>query len=191
MLPYLSILPLLEEISDPEDRVKFHLLFEKYERIMFKAAKEILENDADAEDAEYNAWAKIVKCIHDIDMNQNPKGYLITAEKNEAKTIYRRKQKEGVFDPAYVDDEPDPGPSIPDQVEDKAGVRSMINCIKNLPETYREVMTMRFVSHLTVKQIAVISGLNENTVKSRIRNGKLLIAKELQKLGYRVCLTKK
>lgn len=51
---------LLEIIDTEDDRNKMELLYIKYQRLMFKVAKDILEDDYLAEDAVNDAFVKVV-----------------------------------------------------------------------------------------------------------------------------------
>lgn len=49
--------------------------------------------------------------------------------------------------------------------------------IPDLPKKYATVLTMREIDGLTYKEISDVLKLNENTIKSRIRQGRLLLQK--------------
>ncbi|HPG59058.1 MAG TPA: RNA polymerase sigma factor [Candidatus Wallbacteria bacterium] len=52
--------------------------------------------------------------------------------------------------------------------------------LARLPETYREVITLKYISELSVEQISKIMGISEGTVKSRFFNGSARMAKILK-----------
>ena len=55
-------------------------------------------------------------------------------------------------------------------------------CINNLKEPYKTIIEMREIDQLQYKDIAEILQLNESTVKSRIRNGRILLENETKKM---------
>jgi RNA polymerase sigma-70 factor, ECF subfamily len=59
-------------------------------------------------------------------------------------------------------------------------IQMLKNEMTNLPDMYAQVITMRTVDGLTYQEIADYLMLNLNTVKSQIRQGKILLKKELE-----------
>lgn len=57
--------------------------------------------------------------------------------------------------------------------------------ILNLPETYHDVIYMRFVHNLSYQQIADTMGLPISTIETRIYRGKALLQKELKEYAER------
>ena len=49
-----------------------------------------------------------------------------------------------------------------------------------IPETFREVLVLKYISELPIEKIAKITGINEGTVKSRLFNGSLKMAEHLK-----------
>jgi len=57
----------------------------------------------------------------------------------------------------------------------------MLDHIKNLKEPYRQVIEMREIQRMSYKDIADKLDMNLSTLKSRIRNGRLLLIKSTEK----------
>ncbi len=64
---------------------------------------------------------------------------------------------------------PHRGPGPERGVVDRDLAQRMANAIDELPEDQREVFVLRQVQHLSFKEIGDITGVSENTVKSRMR----------------------
>ena len=73
LLIYLSML------DNQEDKNKFTLLYEKYRKIMFYIANQILNDEYSAEDALHDAFEIVIKNLHNISEIDCPqtKNYLI------------------------------------------------------------------------------------------------------------------
>lgn len=80
------------------------------------------------------------------------------------------------------------------QIEDKSNVIDIISkkeeaikikeAVENLPKLQREAILLKYYNDLKIKEISIITGDNENTIKSRLYNG----IKNLKKLlGGDIC----
>ena len=68
-----------------------------------------------------------------------------------------------------LDSVPDPGP-LPDQVAESERLRPLLqSALLSLPPDQREVFILREQAGLPFREIAEVTGANENTVKSRMR----------------------
>lgn len=178
-------------MEDQADKDKLLYLFSEYGAAMFHAAKSILHNEKDAEDAEYAAWENIIRNVKNVDMSRNPEGYVITAARNEAFRILKRSQREFDEEPEIIETREHPSPPVADQAEDRDSVQIVVFCIEALPDLYSGIMKMKYISGLSIKQIAKLLHLNENTVKTRLSTGRKLLADKLRERGYSICLPKK
>jgi RNA polymerase sigma-70 factor, ECF subfamily len=55
----------------------------------------------------------------------------------------------------------------------------LISAVMNLPVKYREVIYLFYFEELSIKEIALVIDMNENTVKTRLRRAKELLKEEL------------
>ena len=82
-----------------------------------------------------------------------------------------------------VDGVPDPGP-LPDQAAESERLRPLLQrALLSLPPDQREVFILREQAGLPFREIAAITGANENTVKSRMRYALLGLRKALAEEG--------
>lgn len=56
----------------------------------------------------------------------------------------------------------------------------LANAVMSLPIKYREVIYLVYFEELTMKEAATVLQLNENTIKTRLRKGKLLLKNILE-----------
>lgn len=78
---------------------------------------------------------------------------------------------------------PDPAP-LPEAVaENKAVQRQMLGLIETLPERYRQPILLHYFADMPQMEIAVLLGIKESTLRSRLRRGKALLYRVLKEGG--------
>ena len=89
LMMYLSVL------ETPEEQSKFEELYNQYRKLMYLCAKEILKDDALAEDAVQDAFLKIIYNFHKIgEVNCNrTKRFVVIVVENISIDIYRKERK--------------------------------------------------------------------------------------------------
>ncbi|MFH1073543.1 MAG: sigma-70 family RNA polymerase sigma factor [Candidatus Firestonebacteria bacterium] len=74
--------------------------------------------------------------------------------------------------------------SAPEELlEGKNALESIRASVEKLPEDLKTAFVLREMEGLSYREIAVITGVSKGTVKSRIHNSRIYIAKELIKQG--------
>ena len=109
--------------------------------------------------------------------------WLRTIAKNTALDLLDRESR---IRPVSLDEgeEADVSESMPDEVDSvletmirNESMEATLRYIESLPELYRDIARKRIVDGMSYKEIAQESGLELNTVRTRIRRAKLLIDK--------------
>ena len=67
---------------------------------------------------------------------------------------------------------------------DDCGVELVLKCVNRLDLIYREVLNLYYFHEHSLKEIATLLNLKENTVWSRLRRGRLQLIELLKKEGY-------
>lgn len=77
---------------------------------------------------------------------------------------------------------PDEAPgSMPEEIMENRELRdTMLNMIDELPEGQRSALMLYYYERLSVKQIAEIQSENENTIKSRLYQGRKAVKKQVE-----------
>jgi RNA polymerase sigma-70 factor (ECF subfamily) len=60
---------------------------------------------------------------------------------------------------------------VEEEMDEEAALKSIRARIPELPDTYREVITLRYIDGFTPKEIASMIGISENVVSVRIHRG--------------------
>ena len=78
------------------------------------------------------------------------------------------------------EDPPDDLPNPPELLEARARSRQLHRALARLSEKYRTVVVLRDLEELEIREIALIVRANERTVRSRLRDGRKKLQKELR-----------
>ena len=164
-------------IADDDESVKkFEYIFNSFGKQMLYVANSVLHNKQDAEDAVQDALIRIASHINDIDLDNSAKvrRYVLTAAKNAAKDIIKRKSSRAVtvdLDAAY---------GVASGDIDNCGYEEIIECIRSMDPLYRDVLYYRFVEEMSEKDIADLLGRKYGTVKVQINRGRALLIKSIR-----------
>ncbi len=171
-------LALAEKESDKE---KLELIYNKYKKKMWYAARSILHDDFLAEDAVHNAFigiAKNMKSIKDAD-SPGTCAYVVTAAKNHALNLLRKSNPSDILDISaafHLSDENAQRELEKAETEDYA-----YSVLMRLPETYRDVLYYLLVEGMSEKDIASLLSRNVNTVRQQVKRGRKLFIEQMEK----------
>lgn len=163
-------------LENPDDEKDFTRIYYEYEQLVLKVTFKILGDQYYAEDAAQEAWFGIAKNYRNIDCkNQHMlKGYIIKAAKNSAYNVLKKKEKHDTLElKNYFDVEY----SLDEKIASNEQYARIKEAILNLPEVYRDVLTLHFLFEMRATKIAKILNCSESTIRSNIRRGKKIIAR--------------
>ncbi|WP_323016602.1 RNA polymerase sigma factor [Castellaniella sp.] len=172
----------------------FDLLMRRHNQQLYRAARSILHDEAEAEDAVQDAWWKAYQHLQDFRADAQPATWLTRIAVNEALMRRRRnKTREAHIQSAYqVSTDPDnmlaPGSDLPasditrpDQSAWRAELRHQIERhIDALPDIYRTVFMLRGVEEMPAAEVAQILGMPEATVRVRFMRARRLLQDALK-----------
>ncbi|RDI36885.1 RNA polymerase sigma-70 factor (ECF subfamily) [Falsibacillus pallidus] len=69
---------------------------------------------------------------------------------------------------------------IEDQIVQSFEDEQLVNAVLQLPDTYREVIYLYYFEELTIKEISHVTGVNQNTIKTRLKRAKELLKECLE-----------
>ena len=146
----LTYLMLLEEDAD---KARFQQLYERYRGPMYRTALRYLKDEGRAQDAVHDAFVKIALHFQKISALSCMElgSYIVTIVENRCIEILRKEKRRLDWD----EDWDIPAPS---GAEDEAGYRRLVALVDSMPETYREVLTLRYINGM--KWDAVAASLN-------------------------------
>jgi RNA polymerase sigma-70 factor (ECF subfamily) len=152
-------------ISDAKkgDADAFVQLMENSKADMYKTASAILRNDADCADAISETILKCWKNIRKLKSDRYFKTWLTRILINSCNDIIRKNSRTVYVDSYEAIDKPDPSDSNKENISE---------CFGAIDESYRVILVLYYSQGFSVKEIADIMKMKENTVKTRLARGR-------------------
>jgi RNA polymerase sigma-70 factor (ECF subfamily) len=187
----LSDLELAQRISTG-DKHAFELLMRRHNQILYRTARSILKDDAEAEDAVQEAWLLAYRGMSGFRGDAKLSTWLVRIVVNEAISRGRKRSRgaeviqlsgEPQEDREAVDE--NVSQTLPEQPEgaaQRAQTRRLLESkIDELPDAFRTVFVLRALEELSVEESAVALGIPEATVRSRFFRARGLLREALSK----------
>lgn len=169
-------------------RDNFHLLIRPYERQIYRTALALVKNEAEAEDVVQEAVLKAYRKLGNFRGDARFSTWLIAITLNEARgrlrkerrTVFdsldERSDESGDYTPAVLTD----WREVPLAVLERQEVRALVQqAVSELPETYREIVTLRDVEELSVNDTATLLGISVSLVKVRLHRARMMLQRKL------------
>jgi RNA polymerase sigma-70 factor (ECF subfamily) len=170
--------------------VAFEALMRRYNSKLFRVARAILKDDAEAEDVLQDAYVDAYRHIRDFKGGAQVSTWLTRIVVNQALMHLRRHKRDRVVESfgdhllAEPDDSegnmPDEFTESPPSATLRAEIRRMLeHRIDELPMAFRTVFVMREVEDLTVQETAECLSIPAATVRSRLFRARALLREAL------------
>jgi RNA polymerase sigma-70 factor (ECF subfamily) len=163
------------------DRAAFTQLVRRHQTALYNFALRQLRVQSVAEDVVQEAFVRVVQNAADFKHEARFSTWVYTITRNLCIDQLRKRalRKHPSLDESRRGEEGD-GPTLGEQTADsRANVERsatgselkerILKAVDTLPDDQREVFLLRELSNLPFKEIAEITGVPENTVKSRMR----------------------
>lgn len=181
---------LIRHIASGETRA-FEILMRRHNQKLYRAARSILLNDADAEEAVQEAWLKAYNHFAEFRGDAKPSTWLTRIAINEALMRRRRnKSRDAIIesvDPLQSDDDMPlfqpsaPETSAPDsRLETSELRRALESQIDALPEIYRTAFMLCGVDQMSAKDAAKALGITAVTVRVRYMRARRMLRNALE-----------
>lgn len=168
----------------------FEALMRRYNRLLFRTARSILRDEAEAQDALQDAYLQAYRHLHAFRGESSLRTWLTRVVANEAiarsRKLARRaevidlggsmEQEEGSSSgAAHAGDEPD-------KAAQRAQFRDLLERqIDRLPESFRTVFVLRAVEEMSVEEVAAVLSVPEATVRTRFFRARSLLRESLHR----------
>ena len=190
--------PLDPRIGDAElaarvarrDDAAIRLMMRRHNQTLYRTARSILRDDAEAEDAVQEAYLKAIAAIGGYRGDARLATWLVRIVVNESLGRLRRRRRgaevirlEGDMprDSATAPDPADEAPT-PEHQALQAEARRIIEArIDELPEAFRTVFVLRALEELSVEDSAAALGIPEATVRTRFFRARGLLRESLSR----------
>ncbi|EEM90936.1 sigma-70 family RNA polymerase sigma factor [Bacillus thuringiensis] len=167
------------EIEDKEDLIDE--IMNKYGQEVLQLVYSYVNNKEVAEDLTQDIFVKCYKSLHTYKGNSNLKTWLwriaINHCKDYLKSWYNKKVIVTEDDFTYMESQKE---SVEQIVIQNAEDSRLASAVMSLPIKYREVIYLFYYEELSIKEIATVIEVKENTIKTRLKKAKELLKKGLE-----------
>lgn len=176
------------------DAAAFREIIRRNNRHLFRAARSVLRDDAEAEDAVQDAYLHAFQALGGFRGDASLSTWLTRIARNEALGRLRRRRSTTELD-AIEAAQQGQGASIlmfptalggdPESVAARREVRRLLeSAIDDLPDVFRPVLVARDVDGMSVEETAEILGIRPETVRTRLHRARRMLRAALdQRLG--------
>jgi RNA polymerase sigma-70 factor (ECF subfamily) len=172
------------------DHIAFEVLMRRYNRMLYRTARAILRDDAEAEDALQLAYLHAYQSIGSFRNEARLLTWLTRIVVNEAMMQLRRRSRESLViplesmagDDGSSDDLPDTRDASvrPEAQTIRGQMRTLIERrIDALPDSFRTVFVLRAIEELSVEDTAASLDIPEATVRTRFFRARSLLRESL------------
>lgn len=170
----------------------FEPLMRRHNRLLFRTARSIVQDDAEAEDVLQSAYLQAFSTLSTFRGESRLATWLVRIVMNEALARVRRTQRraeiihlEANMDDDQIDAQAEPGATRfeePQVAAMRAQTRRLLERkIDALPEAFRTVFMLREVEEMTVEEASEALGILEATVRTRHFRGRSMPRESLSR----------
>ena len=174
------------------DHEAFRVLMRRHNQMLYRAARSILKNEAEAEDAVQEAYLQAYRAMGNFRGDAKVSTWLVRIAVNESITRLHKHTRRAEVIRLEGDDSQDHHPSedsmndSPPEQPERAALRSETRRlleakIDALPDAFRTVFVLRAVEELTVEEAAVVLGIPEATVRTRFFRARGMLRESLSR----------
>ena len=162
------------------DTAAMEALMRRHNRILYRTARAILRDDAEAEEAVQDAYLKAFRALDSFRAESRLSTWLVRIAANEALMRRRGRAKSAEVIPLSGTEEPMDTAERPEQAAGRGELRRLLEArIDRLPEDFRAVFVLRALEDLSVEETAHALGIPEATVRSRFFRARGLLREAL------------
>ena len=170
------------------DARAFEDIMRKHNRMLFRTARAILRDDAEAEDALQEAYVQAFRSMDTFRAESKLSTWLARIVANEALMRLRKSARRAEIVPIQpaataqeleqvMDTDSD---NAPDAAAERRQMRRVLESqIDALPDTYRAVFMLRAVEELSVEETSAVLGLPPATVRTRFFRARSMLRESL------------
>jgi RNA polymerase sigma-70 factor (ECF subfamily) len=185
----------LAELARAGQAAGFRVITQRYNRRLYRVARGILGDDAEAEDVVQETYLRAFNSLAGFRGESSLATWLTRIAINEALGRKRKRRPTVDLDELDLLDEQEearvlifPGPrgsGNPEADASRSEVRRLLErAIDGLPESFRIVFVMRMIEELSVEETASQLQIPAETVKTRLHRARRLLRESLEeKLG--------
>ena len=167
------------KLAQEGDQHAFRYLLEFFWNDVYGFMLQRTKNENEAEDLTIRSFGKAFEKIMTYNQAYGFKTWLNTIAKNLHIDEIRKKTNANFTTETsqiVVQKIPDNAPGPEDDLIRKQRLETLLNTIKNLKPHYREVIQLKYLQELSIKQITVKLNSSESTVKVKLMRARKLLS---------------
>jgi len=168
-------------------------LINRYSRLVYAIAFQVLKNDSDSEDAVQNSFIRLKAYANKFDCNQPLTPWLSRIACSEAIRIYKKKKYKEKNDTLIIKTRENEKQSDLKTIIDVAEQKEMIGIVNQalnlLPEVNRMALTLYYAGGLSQTEIAQELGLSQVSISAKIKTGLEKVKFYLNQYGVQTTIT--
>jgi RNA polymerase sigma-70 factor, ECF subfamily len=179
-------------LAQDGDGVAVRLIMQRHNRRLFRVARGVLHDDAEAEDVVQEAYVRAFTHLDGFRGEAKLSTWLTRIVLNEALgRLRRRRLTVGLKDIDAISDQGEARviylpsarqDSNPEHAAARAGVRRLLErAVDQLPDHFRVVFMLRDIEEMSVEETASHLGLRPETVETRLHRARRLLREALNK----------
>jgi RNA polymerase sigma-70 factor (ECF subfamily) len=167
----------------------FHDLIRPCERAIYFLLLSLLRNEAEAEDAAQETAIKVYQNLQNFRGDSQFRTWVLSIARNEGLGRLRKAatRREESLDAGLDDQSGDFTPAIltswrevPSQALEQKELGAILRqAIEGLPEIYRNIVLLRDIEEMDIRETATALGITEGTVKVRLHRARALLQRNL------------
>jgi RNA polymerase sigma-70 factor, ECF subfamily len=169
------------------DPVAFEALMRRYNTRLFRTARAILKDDAEAEDAVQDAYIDAYRHMGDFQGGSQLGTWLVRITVNRALMRLRKQKRDRVVVPFVTDADKEKDLDPEDRTAEpasttilRAEIRKILERrVDELPVAFRTVFILREVEEMSVEETAEALGIPSATVRTRLFRARALLRSAL------------
>jgi RNA polymerase sigma-70 factor, ECF subfamily len=157
------------------DHAAFAQIMRRYNRLLYRTARAILKDDAEAEDALQEAYLLAYRGMASFRGEAKLSTWFVRIVANEA--LGRLRKRARAAEVTYLDESTRDGP---ERAAERAEVLRLVESkVDRLPDAFRTVFVLRGLEEMSVEETAAALDIPEATVRSRYFRAKGLVREAL------------
>ena len=157
----------------------FGLLVDKYKSAIYGFAYARLGDFQDAEDLTQEVFLRAYQKLHNLKHYDSFLSWLYAIASNLCKKLLNAKARR--VDQQYLEDQQESVWNLPslETYHRKQKYQSLYEALAELPEIYRQVLTLYYLGGMNTREIARFFGTSKNTIESRLRRARAKLKEEM------------
>lgn len=170
------------------DEIAFEAIMRRHNQLMFRTARSVVRNDADAEEVVQEAWMRAWRALGGFRAESQLSTWLVRITTNEALGRLRRKSAQVIpLEAAMTSTDSESRMALTEDAErdpersvERLQMRNLIETrIDLLPDAFRTVFVLRAIEELSVEETARALDIPEATVRTRYFRARSLMREGL------------